>query len=414
MLQSQLFAAAPHLTAGWRRWYVQRLTKWFSQHCRDLPWRRTDDPYAIWLSESMLQQTQVATVIDYYHRFLERFPDVRSLAEADESAVLKQWAGLGYYRRARQLHAAARQVVEAHGGSFPDDVSQLMSLPGIGRYTAGAVVSIAFDKPAPIVEANTERLFARLLCLRQPPRSPAGQSLLWEFASWQLPRGSAGGARVINQAAMELGSLVCKPLRPLCDQCPLSSQCPTALQGLQSSIPLPKPKKQFTPLHHIALLIARGDRWLVRINPPGSWWTGLWDFPRVDVTPLDLCFRIRSNAALAQEACAAVEATAEEQLGLRTRVHSPLFRLTHGVTRYRIQVDCIEAQGAQFAASPAPIDNKNGDGNCKHMPTPAPEQGRLDDVAPDGWVWASQAEMERLPMTSPARKMLSRLPRTPS
>jgi A/G-specific adenine glycosylase len=389
MADASLLARAPHLTAAWRRQYVQRLTRWFASHQRDLPWRKTDDPYAIWLSESMLQQTQVATVIDYYHRFLKRFPDVRSLAQADEEAVLAQWAGLGYYRRARQLHAAARQVVDDHAGVFPSELDQLTNLPGVGRYTAGAVRSIAFDKPAPIVEANTERLYARLIGLTDPPRSPVGQQLLWEFAQWQLPRGAAAGSRTINQAAMELGSLVCKPLKPLCSQCPLESQCPTAAAGLQASIPAPKPKKTFSALHHVALIIPRENRWLVRVYPPGAWWTGLWDFPRVDITQ-------RQGAVLAPPACgsvptanATIEKAALSQLGLTTEVVSPLFQFTHGVTRYRVRVDCVEAAGAHFSG--------------------------LDDAAtPEGWLWANFAELAQLPLTSPARKILSRLAKAPS
>ncbi|MGN6546833.1 MAG: A/G-specific adenine glycosylase, partial [Aureliella sp.] len=242
-------AAAPHLTLEWRRRYTQRLVRWYAEHQRDLPWRRTRDPYAIWISETMLQQTQVATVIDYYHRFLARFPTVEALAAADEQEVLGLWAGLGYYRRARQLHAASQQVVSQHRGNFPGDVPSLMQLAGVGRYTAGAIASIAFDKPAPILEANTERLYARLLCLREPTRSPASLALLWQFAEWSLPRGASrspnSSARTINQAAMELGSLVCKPVNPRCCECPLAALCPTALHGLQSAIPVPKPKKSF-------------------------------------------------------------------------------------------------------------------------------------------------------------------------
>jgi A/G-specific adenine glycosylase len=346
----------------------------------------------------MLQQTQVATVIDYFQRFMQRFPDVRSLAEADEQAVLTMWAGLGYYRRARQLHAAARQIVTDYRAQFPRDVPTLMKLPGIGRYTAGAVASIAFDEPAPIVEANTERLFARLLRLESSPRSPAGSSLLWQFAAWQLPKlqraKSSNGGRVdfgtfagglgpgtINQAAMELGSLICKPVNPQCLICPLVALCPTAQEGLQSKIPVPKPKRDFTPLHHVALVIQQSERWLVRISPPGAWWTGLWDFPRIDVTELGLrgaqsSQLLKNQLSLDEAARSRIASAAAAQLGIHVRIVAPLFSLSHGVTRFRITLDCLQAEAGE---------------------------------APAGWQWSDRPTLSRLPLTAPAKKIIQRL-----
>lgn len=388
MQDASLLAAAPHLSAEWGRQYAQRLTRWYARNQRDLPWRRTHDPYAIWISETMLQQTQVATVIAYFQRFLARFPTVHALATADEHEVLGLWAGLGYYRRARQLHAASRQLVADRGGVFPDDVPSLMQLPGIGRYTAGAIASIAFDKPAPILEANTERLYARLLGLRQPTRAPSSLVTLWQFAEWSLPgsrgRSASSSPRMINQAAMELGSLICKPLNPQCSECPLMAQCPTALHGLQNIIPVPKPKKTFTPLHHVALVVPQQERWLVRRNPKGAWWTGLWDFPRVDITQLGLIGDAtvrgrRSSPKLDAIARTRIAEAARASLGLESEIGQVRFSLSHSVTRYRIQLDCAEA---------------------------------VVHATPPGWKWCALDELAQLPLTAPARKIVGLLHQT--
>ena len=188
----------------WRRSFRRRLLAWYDAHARDLPWRRADgDPYAVWLSEIMLQQTQVATVKAYFERFLAAMPTVEKLAAADEHDVLRLWEGLGYYRRARQLHQAARLICSRHGGRFPRDIDQLRRLPGIGRYTAGAILSIAFDQPQPILEANTSRLFSRLLAWSGDAASTAGQKLGWAMAEAVVPRRHPGR---FNQALMELGA----------------------------------------------------------------------------------------------------------------------------------------------------------------------------------------------------------------
>ena len=168
--------------------FRRRLLKWFDANQRDLPWRKNRTPYRIWVSEIMLQQTQVATVIAYYRRFMKQFPTVKKLAAAEQSEVLKLWEGLGYYRRARQLHAAAQQVVDQHGGKFPTDFDSVLALPGIGRYTAGAILSISLDQRLPILEGNTIRLFARLLAMPDDPRTTANQKVLWKFAESILPK----------------------------------------------------------------------------------------------------------------------------------------------------------------------------------------------------------------------------------
>lgn len=193
----------------------QQAVGWYRTKHRDLPWRRTRNPYHIWISECMLQQTQVATVIPYFQKFLLRFPNVESLAAAELDEVYQLWAGLGYYRRARQLHAAAQKVVETNSAPFPNTVDAILALPGIGKYTAHAIASFAFDSPCGIVEANTQRLYARLIGCQSPISSSSTQKALWEYATslveaWALPSGE------LNQALMEIGSQVCKPKDPLC------------------------------------------------------------------------------------------------------------------------------------------------------------------------------------------------------
>src|SRR6478609_967208 len=222
------------LTASQRQTLRRRLLSWYATHKRDLPWRRSRDPYRVWLSEIMLQQTQVATVKDYFERFTRAFPDVESLAAAEESDVLRLWEGLGYYRRARQLHAAAKKVVADFDGKFPDEAEALQQVPGIGRYTAGAIASIAFDRRAPILEANTIRLLSRLVAYRGNPHSQVGQRPLWLVAEEILPQKRVAE---FNQALMELGSLICTPNEPKCAECPLATVCAAFAAGLQSEIP---------------------------------------------------------------------------------------------------------------------------------------------------------------------------------
>src|SRR6188768_3339922 len=255
----------------------QRLLGWFSAEARDLPWRWTRDLYRIWISEIMLQQTQVVTVVGYFQRFVARFPDVRALAAADEHDVLRLWEGLGYYRRARQLHAAARQIVSVHDGEFPATFAEVVALPGIGRYTAGAILSIGRDVKLPILEANTVRVLSRLTAFRGDTTSPQGQKFLWRIAEELLPDDSVGN---FNQALMELGATICTPRSPACLLCPVSALCPTRKAGLQEEIPAAKKPKDFQDVTEAAIVLRRRDgRVLLRLHKPGERWAGLWDFP---------------------------------------------------------------------------------------------------------------------------------------
>ena len=258
--------------AGVRR----RLARWSARAKRDLPWRRTRDPYAVWVSEVMLQQTQVERVKDYFARFLARFPAVGDLARAREAEVLKHWEGLGYYRRARQLHAAAKAVVNEHDGVFPTSLEGLRSLPGIGRYTAGAIASIAFGLPAPIVEANSRRVLARLAG-HERPVGGSGDEPIWEIAEALVPRRGAG---VFNQALMDLGAAVCTPARPVCGRCPLARDCAAHATGREDAIPVMAAPRATKEIRETAVVMRHGDRVLVVRRGPGEWWEGLWDFPR--------------------------------------------------------------------------------------------------------------------------------------
>jgi A/G-specific adenine glycosylase len=318
------------LDARARQSFRRRLLAWYGKHARDLPWRRSRDPYRVWVSEVMLQQTTVAAVKPYFERFLAAFPTVEHLAAADEQQVLRLWEGLGYYRRARGLHAAAKQVVGEHRGTFPRDVPGLMALPGIGRYTAGAIASIAFDVPAPILEANTVRLLSRIVGYHDDPAKSAGQRLLWQTAEDLLPQKDV--AR-FNQALMELGSLVCTPSEPMCEACPIATCCAAYALGLQDEIPAATRKHAFTAVREGAVIVHRNGSVLLRQCPEGERWAGLWDFPRFALEAEGPLF-VRDELAL----------KVREQTGVAVDPGGLLQTLKHGVTRFRITLECYEAR----------------------------------------------------------------------
>jgi A/G-specific adenine glycosylase len=252
------------------------LLPWYRAHRRDLPWRRTRDPYAIWISEAMLQQTRVETVIPYYERFLSRFPDVATLARAPLEEVYAAWAGLGYYSRARNLHRAARSLLEHLGGQLPTTSEELMELPGIGRYTAGAIASIAFDRPVPVLDGNVERVLARYLGVREDVRGASGAASLWEAAA-QLVTGSEPGA--LNQALMELGATLCRVRAPRCLLCPLRGSCIACRDGDAESLPRKSPRTKPRVMRAVAALVRRGPRVLAVRRAAGGLLGGLWELP---------------------------------------------------------------------------------------------------------------------------------------
>lgn len=357
-------SSATNLDAKWKQSFRRRLLSWYAKHKRDLPWRKSSNPYRVWVSEVMLQQTQVETVKAYFQRFMKAFPTVKKLAAADEQEVLRLWEGLGYYRRARGLHAAAQQIVSEHGGRFPRDVTTLQTLPGIGRYTAGAIASIAYDQRAPILEANTIRLFARLIGYREDPTKSAGQKVLWQTAEDVLPRKEIAS---FNQALMELGSLVCKPTNPLCEECPVASLCETYAAGAQASIPLSTKKMKFTDVSEAAVVVRKRGQVLMRQCGVNERWAGLWDFPR---------FAIESEGPLfvRDELIAKVQA----QTGVTIKPGGLFKTIKHGVTRYRITLDCYEA---------------------------VYKSGKLLSTTTDAVRWVDSAELRNLPLSTTGRKL---------
>ncbi len=245
----------------------QKLLGWYDEAARDLPWRQTRDPYAIWVSEVMLQQTRVETVIPYYERFLASFPTPRDLAEADEDTVLSHWSGLGYYRRARLLHAGVREVVAQYGGQVPEDAEARRALPGVGRYTAGAIGSIAFDKEEPIVDGNVTRVLARLFRIGTPVGSAVTSKRIWEEAARLVP-GVRPGA--FNQALMELGATVCTPKQPSCESCPVADYCEARAHGEVDALPVPRPRKSPIQVKLAAVVATRGSFEASRASLLGS------------------------------------------------------------------------------------------------------------------------------------------------
>ena len=255
------------------------LLRWYDRAKRDLPWRVASgfpDPYHVLVSEAMLQQTQVATVIPYFARFLEAFPNVQSLAIADEQRVLRIWQGLGYYSRARNLRKAAIAIVERFGGSVPADVESLLTLPGVGRYTAGAVASLAYDTPAPILDGNVVRVLCRLDAVEADPRERTVQQQLWQRAEQLLPSKRIGD---FNSALMELGATVCIPKTPACLICPVQGFCRAFDRQIQGQLPLAK-KTKATPLQQrwVLCLEDKAGRFLIEQRPPTGRWAGMWQF----------------------------------------------------------------------------------------------------------------------------------------
>lgn len=253
-----------------------RLLTWYSKNKRTLPWRDHPDAYAIWVSEIMLQQTRVETVIPYFEKWMQLFPTVQSLAKASEHDVLNAWEGLGYYSRARNLHKAAKIVVKEHGGKLPDKLSELIKLPGIGRYSAGAIASIAFGKNEPALDGNLKRVYARLSDLKKPIDSPKGEKYLWRIARENLPKGKAGD---FNQALMDLGAMICIPKTPRCSICPLMNVCKAHANGTQELRPVKKPKKVIPHYVHAAGVIIKRGKVLLAQRPATGLLGGMWEFP---------------------------------------------------------------------------------------------------------------------------------------
>jgi A/G-specific adenine glycosylase len=318
--------------------FAAALLDWYAQHARDLPWRRTQDPYAVWVSEIMLQQTRVETVIPYFARWMVRFPNLESLARASQQEVLSLWEGLGYYSRARNLHRAAQVVLDESGGQLPSTVEGLSRLPGIGRYTAGAIASIAFGQDAPALDGNIRRILARVFNISQPARSPEGERILWELAAQHLPEGRAGD---YNQAMMDLASQVCLPRGPHCEACPLNRMCQANALGIQEQRPVGLEKPAVPHWIVTAAVIRRDHQVLIAQRPAEGLLGGLWEFPGGKLQP-------------GEDLPACLQREIREELGAEIEVHGQLGIYRHAYTHFRVTLHAFLCS-LQAGSEPRPI-----------------------------------------------------------
>jgi A/G-specific adenine glycosylase len=335
--------------------FAKRILSWYTRHGRKLPWRGRKDPYSVWVSEIMLQQTRVDTVIPYYKKWMERFPDLASLAQASGQEVLLAWEGLGYYGRARNLHKAAKIVIEHFGGALPADVALLRKLPGIGRYTAGAIASIAFGLDAVTLDGNLRRVFARIFDVSEPADSPTGEKKLWTLAQEQLPRGRAGD---FNQALMDLGAAICLPHNPACLICPVSGECRSRELGNQELRPVLKIKTEVPHVTVTAAVLRRDGRVLLAKRPSTGLLGGMWEFPGGKLEPgetLEECLRREIR----------------EETGADIRVDEPCGEYRHAYTHFRMTLHAF---------------------NCTLL------DGEPQPIQADELAWVRPADLEDYPM----------------
>jgi A/G-specific adenine glycosylase len=304
------------------------LLHWFKQNGRDLPWRKTRDPYAIWISESMLQQTQVATVIPYYQSFLKSFPTVHHLAKSDLSKVLKIWEGLGYYSRARNLHQASKIVLNHFKAKIPDQMKDLLALPGIGKYTAGAILSIAYNKEAPILDGNVKRVLSRLFAVPEDPKKTEG--LLWKISESLIPRGRSGP---FNQAIMDLGAMICTPRDPRCPRCPLDRLCKGKASGDPEKYPSRIVKKEIPHIVAIAAVLHKDGKVLLNQRPPKGLLGGLWEFPNwrsEEKERLRLRLRLRNYI--------------KKEMGMNVEVKGPIGTFKQTFTHFKLTLHVFSCE----------------------------------------------------------------------
>jgi A/G-specific adenine glycosylase len=347
------------------RSFASRIITWQLAHGRhDLPWQRTRDPYRIWVSEVMLQQTQVATVRAYYARFMDAFPDVRTLAAASEDAVLAQWSGLGYYRRARHMHAAACEVVASHGGEFPRDAATLATLPGIGRSTAAAIAAFASGERGAILDGNVKRVLARHRGIGGDPSSPAVEKSLWDAAMRLLPRADI---EAYTQGMMDVGATICTRANPRCDACPVAADCVARLEGRIAELPGKRARRELPRRAVQVLLVERAGEVLLERRPSTGVWGRLWSLPEIP---------------LGGDPVAAMR----ERYGVRAKVVETLAPVEHAFTHYALTMH------------PSRLTAREPDGGM-----------------PAECVWLSRADLAGAALPSPIRKLLSaeRTPRTP-
>lgn len=344
------------------------LLRWYHSSARDLPWRSDLTPYRTWISEIMLQQTQVDTVIPYFERWMARFPDVAALAEADEQDVLTLWEGLGYYSRARNLHKAARIVHNELDDQLPDTPEELEKLPGIGAYTAAAIASIAFGRDVATVDGNIRRVFSRIYDLAEPLRSPESERLIWALAEANLPEGRAS---VYNQALMDLGATICTPRGPDCDHCPIQTDCQARALGVQDQRPVKPPRRKVPHLTVTAAVIRRDGKVLLSKRPVNELLGGMWEFPGGTMEESD------------PDLLACLQREIREELGVQVRVDAEFGIYRHAYTHYKITLHAFLCDLADDV-EPQPI-------------------------ASDGLVWVRVSELADYPMGKVDRQIANRL-----
>ncbi|QDU62053.1 putative A/G-specific adenine glycosylase YfhQ [Planctomycetes bacterium Pan216] len=349
--------------------FRRALLRWYRKHGRDLPWRESSSAYHVWVSEVMLQQTTVATVERRFHEFLSRFPDIDSLACASEADVLHAWQGLGYYRRARFLHQAAKRILEEHDGVMPSDPKTIRALPGLGRYTANAIASFAFGARVPILEANTLRVWSRICAMRGDPTKPPVSNDLWHVAEEALPRKEPGD---FNQALMDLGATICTPREASCDRCPVSTHCRAHEEGLVERFPELPEKRAQENVDHVSVVIWHHRKVLISKRPETGPWANLWEFPRVERTDAENWTDAAWRAI--RTYCAGQATLGAERKAIR-----------HGIMHYRVHLKCFDV-----------LLN---------------EGTRLPD---ESTRWVEPEALTKLPFSSPQRRLVASVQESPS
>jgi len=351
---------------------VPALLTWFAHNARDLPWRRTRDPYGIWVSEIMLQQTQVKTVMPYWDRWMRELPTIASLAKASPAKIHKLWEGLGYYTRVRNLQKAAQFIEQSHGGKFPEKFDDVLALSGIGRYTTGAICSIAFNQPTPILDGNVIRVLTRVFGIKENPREKSANAHLWNLAEQLVIHASRFTFHTtpcshLNQSLMELGALICTPRDPKCDACPISKHCFALKHNRVNEFPNLDKRPAATARRFAAFVIENRGKFLVRQRPASVVNAHLWEFPNIELNGSP------TNAS----------AAARELFGFIPKEMQPLCTIKHSITRYRITVEAFRAEA------------------------PASDTNRLKAELQTRWL--SLAELHKLSFPSAHKKILKSL-----
>ncbi|MDD4356255.1 MAG: A/G-specific adenine glycosylase [Smithellaceae bacterium] len=358
--------------AGIKNPMGRKLLAWYKHHQRSLPWRKTNDPYRIWISEIMLQQTQVNTVIPYYQRFIKSFPDVRTLAAATLQDVLKAWENMGYYSRARNIHAASRIIVNQWGGRIPDKFEEIKTIPGIGEYTAGAILSIAYRQCVPAVDGNVRRIMSRLFAIHKPVDDPREQKNLRDLAALLVPAKHPGE---FNQGLMDLGATVCRAKNPDCSRCPLTGLCRAKLHNLQNILPITRKTPAILHRQAAAAIIRNSENLLLVVQRPASGLlASLWKLPGGFIEDVE-----KTGSLLRRNV--------KEELNISIRVGRCLASVDHAYSHFRLTLQAYE---------------------CRLL------KGDPEAMACQNWRWATSAQLKNLPMSNIDRKILAEIAKSSS